>query len=437
MVVRCCPCTTTTTTTTTTTPSTTPPHSTTTTPLRDTTASPLRLYCNLATFQQTDVLCILAHVLALVFLFGGFSIGLGSATTVPIPPVWLHGNIEVWDHLRFNLQWTVVIWSLYLYPAIVSDLLPVALHGKKTGQDNKSKGYPKWLRQITKSDSTIRSLGLINAILGFTTIGSYIYQTYEHDGNDWFGSDPYVRKVTNVTLCVVDTAIDLLALGSVAVALTYVPLAHQRLAYLTSTDTMFLTLGASSNLVYCLQIFYEFIYSTGAVPDPHTLTFFRIFPIVSFVNYIATKYLVTSKELWRVYEVYLKLIATCIVVAGLMVTTVRRACGVGVWCAFVSYVLFFLFSLFLGGSFVDDHAQQERIGNPSLWDPGEDGEFDFGWTFFKSLWFVVVTVSTVGYGDFSTSTFFGRVITIVVIFTGLPKFTQYAGQMWELLRERR
>ena len=113
-------------------------------------------------------------------------------------------------------------------------------------------------------------------------------------------------------------------------------------------------------------------------------------------------------------------------------------CGWDVRCAFLSYVLFFLFSLFLGGcSFVAAHARQERIGNPSLWDPGEDGEFDFGWTFFKSLWFVVVTVSTVGYGDFSTSTFFGRVITIVVIFTGLPKFTQYAGQMWELLRERR
>ena len=28
-------------------------------------------------------------------------------------------------------------------------------------------------------------------------------------------------------------------------------------------------------------------------------------------------------------------------------------------------------------------------------------------------------------------------MTIIVIFTGLPKFTQYAGQMWELLRERR
>jgi hypothetical protein len=50
-------------------------------------------------------------------------------------------------------------------------------------------------------------------------------------------------------------------------------------------------------------------------------------------------------------------------------------------------------------------------------------------TFFKSLWFVVVTTSTVGYGDFTTSTFFGRFATILVIFTGLPKFTQVSKLM--------
>ena len=66
----------------------------------------------------------------------------------------------------------------------------------------------------------------------------------------------------------------------------------------------------------------------------------------------------------------------------------------------------------------------ERLGDPTSWDPQTDSDSAFGWTFFKSLWFVVVTTSTVGYGDFTTSTFFGRFATILVIFTGLPKFTQ-------------
>ena len=56
---------------------------------------------------------------------------------------------------------------------------------------------------------------------------------------------------------------------------------------------------------------------------------------------------------------------------------------------------------------------------------------------FKALWFVVVTSSTVGYGDFTSSTVLGRMLTVIVIFTGLPKFTQYAGQVWELMLERR
>jgi hypothetical protein len=129
-------------------------------------------------------------------------------------------------------------------------------------------------------------------------IVSFIYQTYQHEsGNDWFGSLSEQRW-TNFLLCVADCIIDTIALTFVAVALVYVPLARQRLAYLTSPDTMFLALGASSNLVYCIQVFYEFYQGSDATPDPHTLTFFRIFPIVSFINWIAPRYLVTSKEQW-------------------------------------------------------------------------------------------------------------------------------------------
>lgn len=74
--------------------------------------------------------------------------------------------------------------------------------------------------------------------MGVTTISSYIYQTYQHstNGNDWFGSASEQRW-TNLILCCVDFTIDFIALGFVAVALIYVPLARQRLSYLTSPDT--------------------------------------------------------------------------------------------------------------------------------------------------------------------------------------------------------
>ena len=65
----------------------------------------------------------------------------------------------------------------------------------------------------------------------------------------------FLFKNIDLILCCVDFTIDFIALGFVAVALIYVPLARQRLSYLTSPDTMFLTLGASSNLVYCVQVF--------------------------------------------------------------------------------------------------------------------------------------------------------------------------------------
>ena len=171
--------------------------------------------------------------------------------------------------------------------------------------------------------------------MGMTTIGSYIYQTYQHEsGNDWFGSED-AQKFTNLSLCIVDAVIDMIALLVVGVSIMYVPLAHQRLSYLITQDTLFLILGASSNLVYCIQVFYEFFAETKATPDPHTLTFFRIFPIVSFINWIAPRYLTADAEEWNLYAIGMRLFATCILVAGIMGTT-------------------------------------ERLGNPPSWDPSED-----------------------------------------------------------------
>ena len=300
------------------------------------------------------------HLIFLFLLFSPQNI-LFFGVKDAIPPVFSPGSkdkegnaLAPIDHLRFNLQWSVVIFSMYLYPAVISDRLPVHVRSRKGQQ---TKGWPRWLRRLSKNNDAVRALGVINCIMGVTTIVSYIYQTYQHEKSlDWFGSED-VKQNTNLILCIIDTGVDAVALAFVCGAMIYIPLAHQRLSYLTNSDTMFLILGASSNLVYCLQIFYAYFMEPTAIPDPHTLTFFRIFPIVSFINWIAPRYLANSQEEWDLYEIGLRLLATCIMVAGIMVTT-------------------------------------ERLGSPSDWDPSLDDAQ--GWTFFKSLWFTVVTTSTVG-----------------------------------------
>ena len=59
------------------------------------------------------------------------------------------------DHLRFNVQWTIVLWSFFLYPAIIGDNLPVRCRVKKIGQQIQSRGWPRWLRRLVKNDRTI------------------------------------------------------------------------------------------------------------------------------------------------------------------------------------------------------------------------------------------------------------------------------------------
>jgi hypothetical protein len=344
------------------------------------------------------------------------------------------------DHLRFNIQWTLVIWSFFLYPCVFADLfvnagdrthrvnsatvnvqdsssntpsLPM-LEGNHSNRCFRCKGtidkFGNSLFRWATSASVVRFCGVINMLLGFTTITIYSYQTYSHGGEQAIAgvADKGWSRNVNFYLCVIDTIIDVVALSFQVFALIFVPMSKQNLAYLSRTDNVFLIIGASSNLVYCLQVFnaqrIESMFETTGVvlsvePDPHTLTFLRMVPIVNFINWIAPRFFVTSREQWQVYRVYLQLFAACVVVAGAMMTI-------------------------------------ERIGDPKSWRPGYDDGSN-GWPMFKALWFVVVTSSTVGYGDFTTSTVIGRVLTVVIIFTGLPKFTQYAGQVWELLLERR
>jgi hypothetical protein len=75
----------------------------------------------------------------------------------------------------------------------------------------------------------------------------------------------------------------------------------------------------------------------------------------------------------------------------------------------------------------------ETLGNPSGWYDSDEQHLSF----LRSLWFVVVTVSTVGYGDFSPSSILGRLIGMVLILVGVLFFGSKTGQIVALLESTR
>ena len=126
--------------------------------------------------SKPETRVIAAHIFFLFILFspqGWIFFGYPSL----IPPVFdatvLDANkqliiLQPIDHLRFNIQWTVVIFSFYLYPAVASDRMPVRVRSRN---NQEKETWPKWLRVLVKNDDAMKWLGsrFYSVPLSFTT----------------------------------------------------------------------------------------------------------------------------------------------------------------------------------------------------------------------------------------------------------------------------
>lgn len=60
-----------------------------------------------------------------------------------------------------------------------------------------------------------------------------------------------------------------------------------------------------------------------------------------------------------------------------------------------------------------------------------------GWRFLDAFYFTVITISTVGYGDFAPQTEIGKIFTIALIFVGIGLFVAVASELAGSMSARR
>lgn len=307
------------------------------------------------------------------------------------------------DYFVINLQWTALGAGFFVYLSVALD----SCHCHNTGGVASGRCTATCLQRscsFWESERARLPLSATNFLAGILTLTSYALQTYEystsHSQSSSFSSASY--NSFSWALCVLDTVIDAQAICSAVFYIAIWRSQRKAVTRLLEGPVLCLVLGSISNLVYNVQVFAalptpgDTLHSRPDVyPEPFTLTFLRIIPVVTLLNQIGPRIMPTGWH-WNLVALLLQGVSIVVVVAGAMMTV-------------------------------------EHIGDPVEWDP----EYDEDWHIFKSVWFVVVTSSTVGYGDFTTSTVLGRCLTVGVIMTGTILFVTHTGALWEMLSEER
>ncbi|MEI7425525.1 MAG: potassium channel family protein [Candidatus Moraniibacteriota bacterium] len=63
--------------------------------------------------------------------------------------------------------------------------------------------------------------------------------------------------------------------------------------------------------------------------------------------------------------------------------------------------------------------------------------FTEGWRWFDSFYFCVITLATVGYGDFTPKTDLGKIAVIFYIISGIGIFLAFVQAYFEFIKENR
>ena len=68
-------------------------------------------------------------------------------------------------------------------------------------------------------------------------------------------------------------------------------------------------------------------------------------------------------------------------------------------------------------------------GDANSWMAGEVNEMSQNDKYLTSFYFTITTITTVGYGDFSASTFIEKIVCIIMMFVGVMAFSFASGSL--------